>query len=120
MVMVCENSSDNILVKIQTKCQFYLLCDPGVAEPGIAQFYLEMVSTISLDGPLGPGLARLLAEYRSRYFLCFSAAWNLKSVEGLMIMAARAIRRGFRNSVQYPNNARSWIERLGARFRDLP
>ena len=37
--MVSENAPDNILVKIQTKRQVDLLCDPGAAEPRVAPLH---------------------------------------------------------------------------------
>ena len=48
--------------------------------------------------------------------------WALRhdsSVEGLTMMANRAMRLGFKNSDQKPSRARSCVERFGARSRDL-
>ena len=116
MVVSCENSTDNILIKFQAKRQIDLLCNAGTTVSWIAPFHLDDGGD---EGPFGPALRPPRGEYSSRYFRFFSTVWNLSRVEGFMIMAERAIRRGLKNNVQNPSRALSRTDRLGARCLDL-
>lgn len=78
-----------------------------------------MALMTSLDGPLGPGFLPPRGEYRRRYFRFFKALWKESRVDGLMMIADRTSRRGFRNSDRKPRRVRSWVVKLGARCLDL-
>jgi hypothetical protein len=82
--------------------------------------FISMIAWMSSgDGSLGPGFRLLPAdEYSSRYLRCLSRLWNVNSVEGRIMMAARRMRRGLRNSDQKPNRNRSSAERFGVRRRE--
>lgn len=73
----------------------------------------------SFDGPFGLGFLPQWGEYISRYFRFFSALWKESRVDGLMMIADLAIRRGLRNGDKKPSSVRSRFHRLGARWRDL-
>ncbi len=98
-----------------------LICCAILGQPnlGLRCFMATTASISSCDGPLGPGLRRCFSdEYSSLYLRFLRMSWSLSSVDGLVIIASRRIRRTLRKSDKKPSKNRSSTERLCARCRE--
>ena len=90
----------------------------GQPKRGLRFLISTMALMTSLVGPFGPDLRPSLREYSRRYFHLFIALWNDSRVDGFMMIAVLAIRRGVRNNKSSPRTILSGVVKFGARRRD--
>ncbi|MDB4223342.1 hypothetical protein N9850_06185 [Granulosicoccus sp.] len=79
---------------------------------------LTMADTSSGEGPLGPGLRRLIDVNNERYLRFTKALWNLNIVEGFSTIEDRINRVGRINMEANPANILSAGCRAGALVRE--
>ena len=65
-----KDTPDHIFIDIDSKGLIDLLWIRGQPNRGLRRFNSTIAWMSSADGPLGPGLPLLPAEYSSRYFRC--------------------------------------------------